>query len=515
MYIAPGSRILLFSDVPFDPDYNNTLYFDTAAQQTAFFDLKTTINLVNQTYQDLSKGFIRIEKTAEQVWICTYMAWQNTPFSGKWFYAFIDRIEYINNETCQVYYTLDVIQTYHFNYGLGMCFVEREHAAVDTPGSNLVPERLTLGDYVSGGLIAAGELLDLSIIVAANFDENYNNVAGGLYGSLYSGLVYHRFPNTPDGALAATNFINNAGSKASGIVSVFLMPTAFTTNKGGAVNRVIFSVDKLIDGAIDGYTPKNKKLYTYPYNFLYVTTLQGNSAVYPYEYFSSQQCIFTAVGDYTASPSVVLQPRDYKGAAVNYDEQLVLSGYPQLSFNTDVFKAFIAQHATNTAVNALAAGTTAAVTQDPNLINGWVNQTVTGTVGIAAQVAINSLLSAVAPQYAMPNQAHNGSGSTTSCALRQQTFWAMQKHIRPEFMQIIDEYFNLYGYATHRVKVPNRNVRANWCYTKTVGCYIGSNNGVPADAEKQICRIYDKGIRFWKNPVTFGNYDVDNTPIGG
>lgn len=512
MYIAPGSRICLFRDIPFDADYNNTLYFATKVSQINYFNGHIYAALNNQSYQDLSKGFVRIEKTAAEVWQCNYMAWQNTPYSNKWFYAFIDRIQYVNNDTCEVYYTLDVIQTYHFDYTLGRCFVEREHSAVDEVGSNLVPERLELGEYVSSNLQGVGDIINLSIVVAANFDENYNNVAGGLYGSLFSGLMYHVFPNNAQGAEACANFIMGAGSKASGIVSVFLMPTALATNIGGGVNRMIFTLDKLDSGTYDGYEPRNKKLYTYPYNFLYVTTLQGKSAVYPYEYFESDSAVFTVAGDFSANPNVVMIPRDYKGVPVNYDEQLVLGGYPQLSFNTDTFKAYIAQQATNLSVNALAAGTVPMITQDPAQIKDWAQNTASGVVRLGAQVGINAILSAVAPKYAMPNQAHTGAGSATSCALGQQTFWCMQKHITAEFAQIIDDYFDLYGYATHRLKVPYRNVRDNWDYVKTVGCFIDENTGVPAEAEREICRIYDKGIRFWQSEDNFGNYSLPNRP---
>ena len=32
----------------------------------------------------------------------------------------------------------------------------------------------------------------------------------------------------------------------------------------------------------------------------------------------------------------------------------------------------------------------------------------------------------------------------------------------PEFARIIDDYFNMFGYATHRVKTPNRDGRPHW-----------------------------------------------------
>ena len=38
---------------------------------------------------------------------------------------------------------------------------------------------------------------------------------------------------------------------------------------------------------LDGYTPKNKKLLTYPYCYMLLTNNSGGSAVYKYELFNN------------------------------------------------------------------------------------------------------------------------------------------------------------------------------------------------------------------------------------
>ena len=67
----------------------------------------------------------------------------------------------------------------------------------------------------------------------------------------------------------------------------------------------------------------------------------------------------------------------------------------------------------------------------------------------------------------------------------------------------------MFGYATKKIKVPNRNVRPHWCYTKTRDCVVKAN--APADDVRKICQIYDNGITFWKNPSEVGNYSLDNS----
>ena len=89
-------------------------------------------------------------------------------------------------------------------------------------------------------------------------------------------------------------------------------------------------------------------------------------------------------------------------------------------------------------------------------------------------------------------------------------FIGIQQSVNPQNALIIDDFFNCYGYATHRVKVPNRNVRPHWTYVKTIDINVESN--APADATNHICSIYDNGITFWVNASEVGNYSLDNSP---
>lgn len=86
--------------------------------------------------------------------------------------------------------------------------------------------------------------------------------------------------------------------------------------------------------------------------------------------------------------------------------------------------------------------------------------------------------------------------------------------IRPEYAEIIDNYFSCFGYAIHKVKVPDITSRQQWNYIKTKGCTIkknvANNRAVPMEAERAICAIFDKGITFWHNPANIHNYNLNN-----
>ena len=503
MYIEPNTTIRLLKDCPLDTTYEHTIYFASESAQISYFQSLTKYTLTNQSYQRVQRGKMRVVYKAEDLYDCNYLMFQNSSFGSKWFYAFIKSVEYVNNVTSEIEFEIDVMQTWFFNYDLEMCFVEREHSATDIIGENLVPENLETGEYVSDDFDATGVLGGKSIVVAATFDEEYNNVSGSYYCGLFSGLYYNVFPNTTDGAIACADFINGAGSKTDGIVAVFLMPTSMV---GGVIDSAkTHEISKAKNlTAIGNYTNiKNKKLFTYPYNFLYVTNLQGNHAVYPYEYFSGDECTFTISGDMSCNPQVVLAPTNYKGVVTNYDEKMVLSGFPQLSFNTDSFKAWLAQNGASLGVNAFS---TAVQTAG---IATTVGASVAAATPIGVGLAIAGVVAPVIQHSFMPRQAHGGAGAQTLAAMGLLDFAFMHKHITPEFARIIDDYFTKHGYATHKVKVPNRNVRPYWTYTKTIGCEI--TGSIPCDDARKICDIYDKGITFWKNGANIGNYNLDNS----
>lgn len=511
MYIEPNSIIRILKDCPLDNTYDHTLYFASASGQASYFIGLSKYTLTQQSYQRVKRGYMRIAVQAENLYDCNYLMFQNTAFGSKWFYAFIKSVEYVNNVTSEIEFEIDVMQTWYFDYELGQCFVEREHSVTDEIGDNLVPERLETGEYVTDDFDATNILGGTAIVVAATFDSSYENVDGGYYCGLFSGLYYTVFDNTPTGAQACATFLSEAGSKTDGIVSVFLISKSMV---GGMLESAkAYDVVKSKNiSSIGGYTPKNKKLFTHPYNFMYVTNLQGNYAEFPYEYFGGDSCTFILTGDMSCNPQVVLAPTNYKGAAVNYDEKLVLSGFPQLAYNTDSFKAWLAQNGSSLAVNTLGSsmGVGLSLASAMAMTNPVTASLALAGAAISASNLVGNTVASVYQHSIQPRQAHGAAGATTMAAIGILDFAFMHKHIRPEFARIIDDYFTMYGYATHRVKIPNRSSRPHWNFTKTVGCVI--NGSIPADDANKICSIYNNGITFWKNGANVGNYSLDNSP---
>lgn len=514
MYIEPNSTVHLIANIPLDNKYDHTLFFNDELEQQNFFLNEVKLSFTALTYQRVTKNKLRVQSPISGLRAFNYMAFKNTSFENKWFYAFVTSIEYVNNVTTEITYEIDVMQSWFFDYTLSPCFVEREHSATDEIGDNLVDENIGTGEYISARAYnyPTDSMRYLYIVQQAFSDETIAERFAVNYGGLYSGLGYIGF--TEDQLHLLAEYIVTVASSGTpdSIVSIFVIPEVPNQN---IVSDTPFTTDYYnyrYEGLKrkDGTRPKNNKLFVYPYNFVYVTNNNGSSATFKYEYFNDpiSESGFTLRFQSTVVPGgeMMCYPLNYKGIAENVDENIALAGFPLIPYATDSYRAWLAQNTgsmvASTVMSVAALGASVAMGNVPGIVGGGL--------GLAGTITNN--IASIQKASMMPPQAHAGSGSILTAA-RKLKFEVYRKFIAPDYVSIIDDYFTLYGYATKRVKVPNRNVRPHWTFTKTVGCHIDAH--FPYDDVQRICNIYDNGITFWRNADELGNYNLDNSPYVG
>ena len=81
----------------------------------------------------------------------------------------------------------------------------------------------------------------------------------------------------------------------------------------------------------------------------------------------------------------------------------------------------------------------------------------------------------------------------------------MKSDVEGKIGKIIDDYFSMFGYGRNEVKVGNINVRGEWSYRKREECNLVSINCRKNDI-RGIKKIFENGIRFWKNGSEIGKY---------
>lgn len=598
MYIAPNSTVCFLKDVPLDPTFDHTIWFSNATDQNWYFTtkIKPTITdatfgtiafeINNLTYQRYAKGIIRVKIPADFLYDCNYMMFRNTNFSNRWFYAFIIKVEYVNNETANVYYTIDVMQTWYFDYTLLDSFVDREHSATDVVGENIYPEGLELGEIMQMGnailvnkddyfgtatiegvtveypytvmKILAITTIDISQYASSAYVATWNNYISGVPTGLFYSWIY-----SMDGLnIIISNLEQNNINIEDVFISLYVLPTGINADSCAYANpmndttnaaysyKTITKKQSGYLGENEDYTPRNKKLYCYPYNFLQIET-GDNIAQLKYELFSGTDCDFILRFSILPYPVETLIPKNYKaknGSEI-FNERLTISDYPQIPFVADVFKVYLAQNASQLGVKnirlnydinmAIGKGVTNVM---GSAIRTGAAAALAGTTG-GASLALNStaymtnpmsneqtmgLLSSVVNavddyQNAMfnrrqflaqiddimrqPPQMNGSQPSNSDFGMGITAFRARRMCAKREYLERIDNFFDMYGYATRKLKIPNTHVRKHWTYTKTVGCV--AKGEIPADDLYAICKIYDHGITFWTNASYTVSHQVD------
>lgn len=501
VYIKPGSKIYILKDVPLDNTYQHTIYFSSKSAQESYFAGKSKYKLTAQSYQRLQRGFSAVNINANDIYDCNYIMFQNTPYGNKWFYGFINSVEYVNDNMSTVSFEIDVMQTWFFDYELGECFVEREHSKTDEIGDNIIDEEVDTGEYVvkerfETGLNSNG----YCAVVASIYDKDYQPFGGTTYQNIFSGLCYIPF-DIPSQGEELVNYILNDNFKRDAVVCIFMMPKKLVEIANNSAQYLNVQISRPTD--FQGYVPRNNKLFTYPYSFLYVSDMSGHTAEYRYEFFDKEAIplIMRIKGDYSPACSATIYPAGYLQGG--FDCRFTISGWPQCAFSSDTYRAWLAQNgsslAINTAVSSATSGLSAAGTANPFKATAAI----TNLFG-----NVFSTMAAIKGRSSSPLQNKGSQGSSLMMALGELDFYVTNKTITAKYARIIDDYFDMFGYATHEVKVPNRNVRPHWCYTKTVGCV--ATGSVPGGDMNKICSIYDNGITFWKNGSEIGNYSLDN-----
>lgn len=524
-YIAPNSDIVLCTNVPLDNSYDHTVTFANLSAQQAYFASKAYKTITQNSYQRAMKNSLRIACTMEEAVRCNYLYFRNISFENKYFYAFITGWEYVNNITTEITYEIDVFQTFAFDLDIKPCFVEREHPNTDIIGENLVPEGLEQGEYVvmntsvltpyniSGVVNSNGCVL---FYTTFNDDSTCSDFTGDFINYVFTGLNLIK-KDTVQEVQAFLNKVQTlATPKIDGIIAAYMCPFSPVDMSVDSVYSWSFTIQKYYD-SLAGYTPRNNKLFTAPYLTL---RLRNDTDIneFPFEYFNGATCRFEMIGTMIPEPTLTVRPAS--GAYAEYmttgthlprnDLRQVCKAYPQVSWDSDVFKVYLAQNAGSIAAGMISTVGTHAKEIRRGLSRGEWGGAIDVGIDIATEIA--SVIGQARDISVKPPQLNGSQTSLSDYAVGAKNFYLDVLSIRPEFAQIIDGYFDMFGYATHKVKVPNRTGRPHWNYVKTKGMVLDVANA-PQPYIQKIIDCFNRGITFWHNPSEVGNYNLDNRPV--
>ena len=530
-----NSKVIMAKNIRLEKDYTNVLSY-SESDMVALCTANAVQTFNHCMFLRHGENKIQLGMSYNNALKCNYLAFQNPDYSNKWFFAFIDSIDYVSDKVVTVNYTIDEFSTWWDYWQPDECFIEREHTMDDTPGANLIPEKLELGEYVSNGAVQRVSFdSDNQLIAMASSQYEPDGTSwecvrvGGIPQS--GCLTLHESIIDFSACLrkmAQDGHIDN-------VYSVYLVPKTIIDLVGdcdvkalsGNVTYYAYngtsapsSHDYTISGrptTIDTYTPVNGKLLTAPFTGVLLYNLAGSTNFLGYEYFTTPSTPqIRCIGVPTVGCSIISLPLNYKNREINYLEGISCGKFPALSWSADIYTNWLTQNAVNIGTG-LAGGMFDVMVGGMGMAGG-----VEGA-GSALGAGVSEIKNILGEMYQhsiapITTRGNTNQGDVYTAGGNNEVFTHCVS-ITAQFARRIDKYFSRFGYQTNQTKIANQLGRTNWNFVKIAnGESIGhsTNNdyfSVPTSSMETINNIYRKGVTIWHNHANIGNYSLSNTIV--
>lgn len=586
-------------NVPLTSAQQNQYWFPSQAARIAYFKAKMRVKggapdltdydnndnyfIYNNTSQIRNKGVILISTASRNLDNCNYLFYHDPYFDNpdverqRWIYAFIDHVEYIAPSSCAVYYSVDPFQTYFMDMGIKPSYIERMTPDVDTLFGNTQPEQVDFGavktadsNFVNildmhftnpagtGGPIfqnqswchtffyttpeSDGYILDNKMWIPLSIAKFYDG-GGGEGGNL--------------GAMRA--FFQNTGHQ---VIAGYLIPYWLTAQDTDVYQDNVFVTYNFAAGgnasALDGYVPKNKKLYTYPYTFLEVSNNLGSTLELRWEHWDTPSanlvCNFNLIGYLGLLPEITLAPKNYLGQTLPYNTDTVLSynEFPQVPWTSDAFTAWLQQNLTRFAWS----NQTKQKSLKMNMVTGVTNSAINGVTGLGSAAIAGlggnitgagtgvadtgtGIFNGVADYFQAKNSLNYAEnefnaikedlsrtadtvggfkpGTMYNLFSNSLGFTFNRKTIRKEYAWRIDSFFTKRGYKVGAVQtVDVTTMPRGYKYVEAPNIQLVVKNdsyerGVPNPAIVQMISAFARGITWWVPPPVVPGEEPNDT----
>ena len=569
MVVIPTNNFKLIQ-LPIELDDNNQLLFDNANEQFNYFNSLPTPKYNSDFSYIRESGVVRYEANIEDIQAFNYCMYQNESYGNKWFYAYIDDMEYRNNETTFIKIRTDYVQTWIYDCNFKKTFVEREHVSDDTFGKHTLPENVDTGQLVvsenfrcvlpndiveNPSSFAVGISSNMNLLLRKQNTQFIEEILGKveyyypfISGDKYNGLtrnyqiwaIPYQYSNRLENLFTRImeynqlNYVKNIfifpiwlmGDYASewyGRASELHSDTSdesngenvFPTDYITSLTQDINPSNYLGNSLYGTYTPRNNKSLTSQFNHLVISNNSGDKIQLNFEKWKKVN------GSY----------RSFIVGAISDDGCEIKFNPYQYNY---IFDSGIAVHTqqksqVNIALSPYPNYSIGASNYEAVLSRLTNKSIITGIIGAGTTIAgvltanplvagagigtmVNSALTPIASQTELYNQSFQSVGRDTQSLDfiygRGNTFMIQRYSVDYEHAKVIDDYFTAYGYRVNELKIPNLRSRVNFNYVKTIGCNLTGN--IPRKAQDYIKNLFDNGITLWHNPNTYLDYGTNN-----
>jgi hypothetical protein len=308
------------------------------------------------------------------LWGTNYIMFQNNNYNTNWFYGFVTKLERVQADTTDVYFEIDVFQTWKFDMNFKPSFVVREHCKLweenGDPVVNTIDEGLFYGseyDTVSVQKVTPwdDDLLFLVIVSKETLHQEPSSITPNING-MPQPLSYYIHPfkksksalslkidgasHVLDSVETVLSGIMKADKAVNNVVSLFVteyfgkVPISYdgttlnldgltfqsvqivdsTTTVGNVIYvKNIFDYDVLskdLGWKYSGYDPsiKESKLWMYPYTVTILDDMKGNRIELKNEYIKNEDLVLNIRGSLGTENKIAYMIDSYrKGSTLN------------------------------------------------------------------------------------------------------------------------------------------------------------------------------------------------------
>lgn len=545
------NTVILYKNFPVKGYDNQVYYSSKEARKSAFLKYKYK-TLEDISTVNLTTGEIRTKLT---YYVGNMVNYACIETEERDYFYFVDSVEWQSNGNCILHLSIDAWQTYVYDLYFHDSFVEREHVADDTFGKHIVDEGLPVfGVKACKTTEKVLSRNDLKLCVAIADVSGMTDTDTGdtlasylsLDGTYSTAILYTDAVYTS----VFTSLINEliSDNKIDSIVGVYMAyvddsKESYTGNLSyGNISRLKYIKDSYTLNikeitiphmtTIDGYSPSNKKCFTYPFNYIEISNVNGTSNQYQYELQSkaTDAANFMIFYPIIHGANMFCVPSSYTD---KYNRILSGSSNPEVGWIANTYSAYYsanknALNAQNQAIkedyalNTLNNGGSAI--QGVAYSVGQAN--LGGMIGNLANFGLNELSNEISTGQKFRNmnasladvqsKGNTLKGQFTTNAYTMTgkfgfIFYNMQAC--KECIEMVDDYFSMYGYKVACIKKPQWSTRPYWNFVKTSGCNVTGK--VPCDMLKIIEQMFDNGTTIWKDLSYMYKYDTykrNNTP---
>lgn len=523
----PETKLRLYSGVPWSDEYEHVRLYSSKAELLDHLESYRKnipgVDLSHLAPIRVGNYDIRVSFTEMKALNLNYLAFQNAGISNEWVFCFIDSIEWLSEKTTRINFSLDVFQNNFYDTNIKPCFVEYHHIPrrEDGIGVNLVPVNLEAGETI----VSQHKKLNLTptdccvFVTRGTVEQSWfdGRVENGVY---CWGSIGHYDVTTDDGLEKINRLLkeyNDQGAQDA-VIGLFMSPKLCIGALGGKEIKPKTTSMQISGNAFEGYKPKNKKLYSYPWLYCQADNNQGNTHIYRYEYSYNQDksIEFDSYGTIATLPQVLTAPKNYK-TRENLkhglmQEALINSSFPMCSFSSDTYRAWLAQNKSSialsqvqTAVNSTIGLGTSIASLAGGSLQGGINGSSKTTsafwdaLGMLANQTDRSRNAGVTHGKALSENVMTG---IKECGV---DFYEMS--CKRQFAEMADSFFEQFGYPINKITMPNLRSRSRWNYVKTSHC--GFTGNIDLDQLKKLRNIFDNGVTLWHTD-DIGNYSLSN-----